>query len=109
MYLLTNMLLNFGYLLTIVLLFTNGFAQIPMQKMKISPTKFKHIAILNDKRSLIKPIITCKIAPPIIPLIKIPANEPWCSLREFKAKEIIMGYITRHEKSHTLENCITKY
>ncbi|GAC1385326.1 MAG: hypothetical protein NVSMB45_13980 [Ginsengibacter sp.] len=39
-------------------------------------------------------MINGTIAPPIIPVIKMPAKEPWCSFTEFKASENMIGYIT---------------
>ena len=33
------------------------------------------------------------MAPPTIPVINIPDRVPWCSLNEFRAREIIMGHM----------------
>ncbi len=71
-----------------------GFAQMLMLKTNNRATKFSNIPTLNDVRSLINPISNCITAPPIIPVINIPAKEPWCLLTEFKASDKIIGYIT---------------
>ncbi len=39
-------------------------------------------------------MIKGKIAPPTIPVTKIPEKEPWFSLNEFKAREKMMGNMT---------------
>ena len=43
------------------------------------------------------------IAPPQMPVIRIPAKEPWCVGIEFSPSEIIIGYITAM-KNHTAGN-----
>ena len=51
----------------------------PIFKPKISPTP---------------PTIKGKMAPPTIPVTKMPEKEPWFSLNEFKARENMMGNMT---------------
>jgi len=52
------------------------------------------IPILSENKSLMPPIRICTIAPPAIPVMSMPANDPWCFETELSPKETIIGYIT---------------
>lgn len=52
------------------------------------------IPSFNPNKSLNAPTINGAIAPPTIPVHKIPANDPWCSFTEFKANENTIDHIT---------------
>ena len=78
-----------------------GLAQKLKLKIYASATNTSSIPVFNEVTSLKIPISNCTTAPPIIPVIKIPANDPWCLLTEFRAKEIIIGYITERKNPLT--------
>lgn len=79
------------------LFFMMGFAQKLKLKIYANATNTNSIPVFKEVTSLNMPISNCTTAPPMIPVIKIPAKDPWCLLTEFSAKEIIMGYITERK------------
>ena len=88
-----------------VLLFTNGFAQNPMERIKPKGMIKKNIPYCNDMASPKPPTINGITAPPAIPVQRMPDSEPWCSLTEFNANENMMEYIT-DMKNPTIGNAI---
>ena len=81
-----------------VLLFTKGLAQNPIDRIKPKGIIRKNIPDCRDMISPSPPTMKGITAPPAIPVHKIPDNDPWCSLTEFKANENIMEYITEIKK-----------
>src|SRR5690606_12099148 len=81
----------------IVLFLMIGFAQKLILNIYPRATKTSNIPVFNEIISLTKPINNCTTAPPIIPVIKIPAKAPWCLLTEFSAKDMMTGYMTERK------------
>src|ERR1017187_8190481 len=50
--------------------------------------------VRKPNESAIRPVISGKIAPPMIPEHRIPANAPWYSSTEFSASDMMIGHIT---------------
>lgn len=81
-----------------VLLFTNGLAQKPMDRMKARGINKKNIPNRRPESSPRLPTINGKTAPPAIPMHNIPDSDPWFSLTELRAKENMMDHITEIKK-----------
>ena len=75
-----------------------GDAQKPILNMKSNGTIRKNIPVFKDVNSPSHPTIKGTIAPPAIPVHKIPDKEPWCFFTEFSAKEKIIDHITDIKK-----------
>jgi|TARA_B110000259_G_C13972161_1_gene385154 hypothetical protein len=61
---------------SIVLLITKGFAQKPIDKIKVRGMIRKNKAVFKEIASPIIPTINGKIAPPAIPVHNIPDKDP---------------------------------
>ena len=83
-----------------------GFAQNPIERINNRVIIKNNRPVFNPKTSPIAPTINGINAPPIIPVTKIPENEPCESETEFKAKEIIIDHIVAIKKPIT---CATSY
>ena len=59
-----------------ILLVTKGFAQKPIDKIKANGMSRKNKAVFREVISPIIPTIKGKMAPPAIPVHKIPDKEP---------------------------------
>jgi len=73
------------------LLFTKGLAQKPILKINARLINKTLMPSLSPKRSPNPPMMNGNMAPPTIPVTRIPEKDPWCSLTEFKAKEKMIG------------------
>ena len=80
------------------MLFTSGLDQNPIDKINKRGIRSKVMPTFKPAKSAIIPIISGKIAPPIIPETNIPEKAPWSLDIEFKASEIIIDHIVDIKK-----------
>ena len=80
------------------MLFTSGLDQNPIDKINKRGIRSKVMPTFKPAKSAIIPIISGKIAPPIIPETNIPEKAPWSLDIEFKASEIIIDHIVEIKK-----------
>ncbi len=80
------------------MLFTSGLDQNPIDKINKRGIRSKVMPTFKPAKSAIIPIISGKIAPPIIPETNIPEKVPWSLDIEFKASEIIIDHIVEIKK-----------
>ena len=76
----------------------NGLDQKPIDKIKKSVINKKSIPVFKPKTSPSAPTINGTMAPPAIPVTKIPEKEPCASATEFSAKDIIIDHIVEIKK-----------
>src|ERR1039458_2429843 len=70
-----------------------GRAQKPTLRTHPNVRYRKATPARRPAKSPMRPMITGTTAPPMIPVLRIPANGPWCSETEFSANETNTGHI----------------
>lgn len=81
-----------------ILFAISGLAKNPIEKIKSNGIIKNNRPDFKDKYSPKPPTIKGMIAPPAIPVQRIPEREPWCVLIEFSANENIIEYMTETKK-----------
>src|SRR5579862_8317530 len=84
-----------------------GRAQKPTLRTHPNVRYRKAIPVRRPAKSPIGPMIKGTTAPPMIPVLRIPAKGPWCSETEFKARETSTGHMIE-AKSPITGNAISE-